>query len=253
MILVNLLLRDASLGEPRAQVVQIMCGNQLPHNATICIQNFVETLKNLSAQVPTSGFGTAVGGSGLDTDHGLVQCYGDLSLPECVLCFAQARNVIPRCYPYNSGKVYLDGCFLRTGNYNFFQEYTGQSDTAVCGNRTQKSFAFQVSARQAVVQAVSAAPNNKSYARSQVPVSRTNESAYVLADCWRTLSASSCRACLQNASASILGCLPWSEGRALNTGCFLRYSDTNFLNPIPKNGSSRGKNNFILLSIAFLQ
>ncbi|KAL2510256.1 Cysteine-rich receptor-like protein kinase 2 [Forsythia ovata] len=240
MILVNLLLPDASLGEPRAQVVQIMCGNQLPHKVAIFIQNFVQTMENLTAQVPTSGFSTSLGSSGLDTVHGLVQCYGDLSLPECVLCFAHARTVIHSCYPFHSGKVYLDGFFLRTGNYNFFQEYTGQSDTAVCGNRTQKSFAFQVSARQAVVQAVSAAPNNNGYARSQVPVSRTNESAYVLADCWRSLSASSCRACLQNAFASILGCLPWSEGRALNTGCFLRYSDTNFLNPIPKNGSSRG-------------
>ncbi|KAL2484519.1 Cysteine-rich receptor-like protein kinase 2 [Abeliophyllum distichum] len=248
MILVNLLLPDASLGEPRAQVVQIMCGNQLPHNSTISIQNFVQTMENLNAQVQTSGFATAVGGSGLDTDHGLVQCYGDLSLPECVLCLAQARTVTPRCYPFNGAKVYLDGCFLRNENYNFFQEYTGQSDTAVCGNRTQKSFAFQVSARQAVVNAVSAAPNNNGYARSQVPVSSTNESAYVIADCWRTLSASSCRACLQNASASILGCLPRSEGRALNTGCFLRYSDTNFLNPIPRNGSSRGKLKVIIVA-----
>ncbi|KAL2484526.1 Cysteine-rich receptor-like protein kinase 2 [Abeliophyllum distichum] len=248
MILVNLLLPDASLGDPRAQVVQIVCGNQLLHNATIFMPNFVQTMENLNAQVPTSGFGTAVGSSGLDNVQGLVQCYGDLSLQECVLCFARARTVIHSCYPFNSAKVYLDGCFLRTGIYNFFQEYSGQSDTAVCGNRTQKSFAFQVSARQAVVQAVSAAPNNNGYARSQVPVSRTNESAYVLANCWRTLSASSCRACLQNASASILGCLPWSEGRAVNTGCFLRYSDTNFLNPIPRNGSSRGKLKVIIVA-----
>ncbi|CAI9764486.1 unnamed protein product [Fraxinus pennsylvanica] len=62
----------------------------------------------------------------------------------------------------------------------------------------------------------------------------------VLANCWRTLSASSCSACLQNASASILGCLPWSEGRTLNTGCFVRYSDINFLNPMPGNGIPRG-------------
>ncbi|KAL2484529.1 Cysteine-rich receptor-like protein kinase 2 [Abeliophyllum distichum] len=248
MILVNLLLPDASLGDPRAQVVQIVCGNQLLHNATIFMPNFVQTMENLNAQVPTSGFGTAVGSSGLDNVQGLVQCYGDLSLQECVLCFARARTVIHSCYPFNSAKVYLDGCFLRTGIYNFFQEYSGQSDTAVCGNRTQKSFAFQVSARQAVVQAVSAAPNNNGYARSQVPVSRTNESAYVLANCWRTLSASSCRACLQNASESILGCLPWSEGRAVNTGCFLRYSDTNFLNPIPRNGTSRGKLKVIIVA-----
>ncbi|KAL2510416.1 Cysteine-rich receptor-like protein kinase 2 [Forsythia ovata] len=135
-------------------------------------------MENLSAQVPTSGFGTVASGSGLDTVHGLVQCYGDLSSPEC---------------------------FSKAG----------------CGTSSFRS-------------------TKQGYARSQVPVSRTNESAYVLADCWRTLSASSCKACLQNAYASILGCLPWSEGRALNTGCFLRYFDTNFLNPIPRNGSSRG-------------
>ncbi|PHT86905.1 Cysteine-rich receptor-like protein kinase 2 [Capsicum annuum] len=41
----------------------------------------------------------------------------------------------------------------------------------------------------------------------------------------------------------MLGCLPWSEGRALYIGCVMRYSDTNFLNAILTNGgsSSRGK------------
>lgn len=69
----------------------------------------------------------------------------------------------------------------------------------------------------------------------------SNVSAYVLANCWRTLNSSLCRACLENASASLSNCFPWSEGRALNTGCFMRYSDIDFLNPIPQRGSSRGK------------
>ncbi|KAI7742004.1 hypothetical protein M8C21_024071, partial [Ambrosia artemisiifolia] len=61
--------------------------------------------------------------------------------------------------------------------------------------------------------------------------------------CWNTLSPSSCRACLENASVSITKCLPWSEGRVLNTGCFMRYSDTNFLNPVPvtRSSSNRGR------------
>ncbi|KAL2484517.1 Cysteine-rich receptor-like protein kinase 2 [Abeliophyllum distichum] len=241
IILVTLLLPDASWGEPRAQMVKIMCGNQPEHNITQFVPNFVAVMENISAQMRTSGFGVAVVGSGPDTNYGLAQCYGDLSLLDCVLCYAEARTVLPQCFPFTVGRIFLDGCFMRAGNTSFLQEYTGPNDTAVCGNRTQKSSAFQDSARRAVVQAVSIAPNNNGYARAQVPVSGTNESAYVLADCWRTLNASSCRACLQNASASILGCLPWSEGRALNTGCFVRYSDTNFLNPIPRSGSSRGK------------
>nr|GME02470.1 cysteine-rich receptor-like protein kinase 2 [Ipomoea batatas] len=42
-------------------------------------------------------------------------------------------------------------------------------------------------------------------------------------------------------------CFPWSEGRALYTGCFMRYSHTNFLNPIPTTkASSRGNIIYIL-------
>ncbi|KAL2510421.1 Cysteine-rich receptor-like protein kinase 2 [Forsythia ovata] len=239
MILVNLLLPDAILGEPRAQLVQIMCGNQLTQNNTIYVPNFVATMEKLSALMLTSGFGISATSSGPNTNYGLGDCYGDLSLHECALCCAEARTILSQCFPANGGRIFLDGCYMRAENYSFFQEYTGPNDRTVCGNRTQKSSAFQVSARQAVVQVVSAAPNNKrAYARSQGPVlGTTNESAYVIADCW-TLSDRDCRACLENASASILGCLPWSEGRVLNAGCFMRYSDTNFLNPIQGNGGS---------------
>ncbi|KAI3467556.1 hypothetical protein Pfo_024219 [Paulownia fortunei] len=241
IILVILLFLDASFAEPRAQTVKMMCGNQLEHNATLYVPNFVATMENISEQMRTAGFGVAITGSGLDTNYGLAQCYGDLSLVDCVLCYAEARTVLPQCFPVNGGRIFLDGCFMRAENYSFFQEYTGPNDHAVCGNKTRKDSAFQASARQALSQAVSAAPNSNGYARAQVAVSGTaNESAYVLADCWRTVNASACRACLENASASISGCLPWSDGRALNTGCFMRYSDTNFLNPIPGNGSSRG-------------
>ncbi|KAK0601961.1 hypothetical protein LWI29_029102 [Acer saccharum] len=92
-----------------------------------------------------------------------------------------------------------------------------------------------------VTRAVASAPNNRGYARAQEKVSGTgNESVYVLADCLRSLNASLCRACLENASASILNCLPWLEGRALKTGCFMRYSDRDFLNKELGNSRSRG-------------
>ncbi|KAA8529603.1 hypothetical protein F0562_034297 [Nyssa sinensis] len=218
-----------------------MCGNQLEHNSTAYVPNFVSTMENISEQMRTSGFGVAVTGSGPDTNYGLAQCYGDLSLLDCVLCYAEARTVLPQCFPFTGGRIFLDGCFMRAENYSFFSEYLGPGDRALCGNTTRKDSTFQDSARQAVLGAVSAASNNNGYARAQVAVSGTaNQSVYVLADCWRSLDTSSCKACLENASASILGCLPWSEGRALNTGCFVRYSDTNFLNPELGNGSSKG-------------
>ncbi|KAE9449925.1 hypothetical protein C3L33_18167, partial [Rhododendron williamsianum] len=235
-----LLLPDASLGDPRAQTVRVMCGNQLEHNATVYVPNFVATMENISVQMRTSGFGKAITGSGPDTNYGLAQCYGDLSLPDCVLCYAEARTVLPQCFPVNGGRIFLNGCFMRAENYSFYQEYSGPQDTSVCGNSTQKNSAFEDSARRAVTQVVDNGPKGNGFARAQVAVSgATNESVYVLADCWRTISANSCRACLENASQSVLGCLPWSEGRALNTGCFLMYSDTDFLNPVVGNGNSR--------------
>ncbi|CDP13194.1 unnamed protein product [Coffea canephora] len=242
LILVAIMvLPDASVGAPRAQTVEFMCGHQLEHNTTLFVPNFVATMENISDQMRSKGFGVSITGKGPDTNYGLAQCYGDLSLLDCVLCYAEARTVLPQCFPFNGGRIFLDGCFMRAENYSFFQEFKGPQDHAVCGNRTRKSSTFQEAARRAVLQAATGAPNSNGYARAALQVSGTsNESAYVLADCWKTLNANSCRACLENASKSILGCLPWSEGRALNTGCFMRYSDINFLNPIPGSGRSRG-------------
>ncbi|KAH7511038.1 hypothetical protein FEM48_ZijujUnG0048800 [Ziziphus jujuba var. spinosa] len=207
-------------------------------------------MENISEQMRTSGFGMVAIGEGPDTSYGLAQCYGDLSPLDCVLCYAEARTVLPQCFPFNGGLIHLDGCFMRAENYSFYDEYEGPGDRAMCGNTTQKSSRFQEAARQAVNRAVGAAPSNKGYARAQVGVTGTsNESVYVLADCWRNLNQSSCRACLQNASASILGCLPWSEGRALNTGCFMMYSDKDFLNKKPGNGNSRAIKIVIAVSV----
>ncbi|PHT34989.1 Cysteine-rich receptor-like protein kinase 2 [Capsicum baccatum] len=130
---------------------------------------------------------------------------------------------------------------MRADNYKIYDEYLGPEDRRICRNRTTKGTMFQENARRAVQQAVAYAPSNNGLRACSSGSS--SETAYVLADCWKTLNANSCAACLRNASASMLGCLPWSEGRALYTGCFMSYSDTNFLNAISTSGgsSSRGK------------
>ncbi|KAH7570319.1 hypothetical protein JRO89_XS05G0085600 [Xanthoceras sorbifolium] len=245
----SLLLLERVGGDPRSHTVEIKCGNQPEHNTTIFVPNFVATMENISEQMRRTGFGVAVTGTGPDNNYGLAQCYGDLSLLDCVLCYAEARTLLPQCYPNNGGRIFLDGCFMRSENYSFFEEYKSPEDKAVCGNTTRKDSIFQESARQAVMRAVASAPNDKGYARAHEKVSGTaNESVYVLADCWRSLNASSCGACLENASASMLRCLPWSEGRALNTGCFMRYSDSDFLNK--ELGNSRSRETIIVMVVS---
>ncbi|XP_027347744.1 cysteine-rich receptor-like protein kinase 2 [Abrus precatorius] len=246
----HLFLSKTVMAEPRAKTVKITCNHKLEHNTTIFVPNFVATMEKISEQMRNTGYGTAVvGAGGPDTNYGMAQCYGDLSLLDCVLCYAEARTVLPQCFPYNGGRIYLDGCFMRAENYSFYNEYIGPGDKSVCGNSTKKNTSFQAAAKKAVLSATQAAPNNKGYAREKVVVSgTTNDSAYVLANCWRSLDTRSCKACLENASSSLLGCLPWSEGRALNTGCFMRYSDTDFLNKEQENESSRG--NVVVIVIA---
>ncbi|CAM8883669.1 unnamed protein product [Rhodiola kirilowii] len=237
-------------GDPRAQIIEIHCGNQKEHNSTLFVPNFVSTMETISAQMRVSGFGKAVTGEGQDANYGLAQCYGDLSLLDCVLCYAQARTVLPKCFPHNSGSVYLDGCFMRSANYSFFEEYKGVEDKSVCGNVTHRDHSrFSKAAETAVTQAVSNAHHGRGYARTEMAVSGSaNASVYVLTDCWRTLNASACRACLNSASKSIKHCLPKSEGRALFTGCFIRYSDVDFLNKEPGRNNSRGILLVILVS-----
>ncbi|KAI7742008.1 hypothetical protein M8C21_024075 [Ambrosia artemisiifolia] len=182
------------------------CDYTIGEDTETFVQNFVRTMEILGTQMRTSHNATAIVGTGTSRNYGLAQCYGDLSSQDCILCYAQIRTSFPGCYPRYGG------------------QYTNPNDTMVCGNMTRKSGVFQESTRQAVTNAVSGALRNVDYfAREEMLVSSPNDSVvYVLAECWKTLSPSSCRTCLENASMSITKCLPWSEGRVLNTGCFMR-------------------------------
>lgn len=226
-----LLVEMPTEADPRSRTVKILCSTVLEHNTTAFVPNFVATMQRISDQMRNDGFGVALVGKGPDANYGLAQCYGDLSLMDCVLCYAEARTVLPQCFPYNGGRIFLDGCFMRAENYSFYEEFEGPQDRAVCGNSSTGNSIFEQSARQAVARAVDVAPNNRGYARVEVaPPGTTNASVYLLAQCWRNLNSSSCASCLRKASASILKCLPQSEARALNTGCFMRYSNIDFLN-----------------------
>ncbi|XP_042499859.1 cysteine-rich receptor-like protein kinase 2 [Macadamia integrifolia] len=253
------LLVETIVADPRSNTVELRCRGVLNCTAdfectnrltTVSVDNYIAAFDVIGNKTQTSGFAVANVGSRPNTCYGLAQCYGDLSSVDCDLCYAQARIVNPKCLGYLGGSTYLDGCFLRFDNYSFYQEFTGPGDKALCGNTSRKGPEFQTSARKAVLDAVAAAPDQGGYSKSVVLVTgSTNDSAYVLANCWKTLNANSCRTCLAEASASMMGCLPWSEGRALYTGCFMRYSDTNFLNQEQSSGKSKGIKVAIVVAI----
>ncbi|XP_076938574.1 cysteine-rich receptor-like protein kinase 2 [Bidens hawaiensis] len=252
LIIIILQAVSRTQGEGRSQIINITCDHQRENNLTLFIPNFVNMMTIIGAQMRSSLNGTALVGTGADSNYGLAQCYGDLSSEDCTLCYSEARTVLPTCFPNNGARIYLDGCFMRVQNYSFYHEYTGPRDMHVCGNATRKNIKFQGTVKQAVLSAATnAARDSDFFARVNMMVANGNESVYVLAQCWRTLSPRSCQKCLENASRMITKCGLWSEGRVLNTGCFMRYSDMDFLNPVPVNSrsSNRGKIIAIVVSV----
>ncbi|CAI9275120.1 unnamed protein product [Lactuca saligna] len=239
IIIILLLAVDRSEGDPRSQVLNLTCSQHCATSANF-IPNFVHVMEEISTRIQTSHTATTVMGTGPDLIYALAECYGDLSPDDCMICYVVARTAIPVCLPCVGSQVFLDGCFIRTQNYNFFEENVGSNDIVICGNTTRYDVSLD-STMQVISDAARDAPKNRDYFARKVALSgTTNESTYVLADCWGTLNESSCKECLERASSSILQCLPWSEGRALHIGCFMRYFNTNFLNDDPTRGNNGG-------------
>ncbi|KDP23802.1 hypothetical protein JCGZ_00134 [Jatropha curcas] len=77
----------------------------------------------------------------------------------------------------------------------------------------------------------------------------SNASVYGIAQCVQTIDMSGCLACMQVAYTNIQRCLPATDGRAVDSGCFMRYSNKPFfadnqtinLDPFLKTGSSSKK------------
>ncbi|ERN02726.1 cysteine-rich receptor-like protein kinase 2 [Amborella trichopoda] len=239
-------------GDSRSHSIRLICGLKPEHNASLYVPNFVSTMEKISDQIRVnrSNFGLAITGSGPDTSFAMAQCYGDLTPNDCILCYAEARTLLPQCFPVNGGRIFLDGCFMRGENYSFFGEFSGPNDTHICGNLSKPGSEFRSAAQRVVQRVVLEAPGNMGFGRGSEGVN--NASVYVLGNCWRTLNESACRACLGSAARAVLGCLPMSEGRALYTGCFLRYSDFDFLNNVTAATGGQSRGNMVAMVVGIV-
>eukprot|EP00257_Ricinus_communis_P026710 XP_025014124.1 putative cysteine-rich receptor-like protein kinase 43 isoform X1 [Ricinus communis] len=170
----------------------------------------------------------------------LSQCMDDLSADECVVCFTQINTLIPGCFPNTGGRVYLDGCFIRAENYTFYREALGNQDTKRCGPDANTAQEFREAVEKVLegllLKAPTAGPIRRGFAMQHE--SAQGMAAYGMASCWKILDTDLCYTCLSDAIASALSCLPSTEARVLNAGCFLRYADFSFANETP--GESRG-------------
>ncbi|XP_077253588.1 cysteine-rich receptor-like protein kinase 3 [Tasmannia lanceolata] len=246
-----------SYSDPRSSVAARICSNKTSTAAdrVAFINNYLSAMNALTPQIASQRFGRVTEGTGNATLYAMGQCMGDLSKGDCDLCFAQCKIQIVTCLPYQratrGGKIFLDGCYVRYDDYEFFEEALSRDDRTVCGNQTEFSgnqTAFAENAAEVVRNLSIEAPKNNGFFVGFV--GGGNSTAYGLAQCWEFLNTSSCGRCLENAASSIGSCLPRGEGRALNSGCYMRYSTQRFYNNsgnATTSGGSNGRRHLVII------
>ncbi|KAK3161047.1 hypothetical protein QOZ80_1BG0070960 [Eleusine coracana subsp. coracana] len=232
--------------DPRTAVAGQTCAPGSAVSGSLLADNFVPAMDDLNSNVSAHGFGTsAVGSGGPNTVFGLGQCLRDLSPVDCKLCFAEVRSLLPKCYPRAGGRLYLDGCFGRYGNYSFFHEAVDPAaDVATCaGGGTRSAFGDAVRAALGNVTAA-AAGSAVRFGVGSAQAAGGGPTAFALAQCWESLNATACARCLRAASDAAARCAPAAEGRALFAGCYVRYSTSRFwnVNTTAEGSASAGSN-----------
>eukprot|EP00253_Pinus_taeda_P029986 PITA_29986 len=224
--------------------------------------NLNQVFQSLVGNVSTSGFNTCVEGKNSNnTVYGLAQCRGDINSSDCRQCESEAAAlVVKTCQNSTSGFVWLNECFLRYGDDNFYNDYyEGELTNVVCN--LEKSYApvqFGNITEQVLSNTIEKAVQSPQlFATVKVDtVYSDSREMYGLAQCWRDLSPSNCRSCLSVGLSKISGPgrLNNINGTACATGangaryrsyhCALRYEIYSYFNtsiispPPPPQGES---------------
>lgn len=218
------------MADPRTTKAGFQCNSTEAVSSVLLAQNFVPAMANLSTLVNEDGFGTSVVGEAPNAVFGLAQCFKDLSSIDCQLCFSEIRSILPKCYPDTGGRIFFDGCFGRYENFSFFDQGVDSVQLKNCSSSKNSSQpGIFKEALERVIESVSLeAQKNQGFAVASHSVS--NLTVYALAQCWESLDKKTCNSCLQASASSIMSCCPGVDGRSLNAGCYMRYSNEVFWN-----------------------
>ncbi|XP_073106277.1 cysteine-rich receptor-like protein kinase 2 [Elaeis guineensis] len=235
-------------GDPQANLLDLGCSQYKVSSPSLFFANLNATFADLRANLSASSssrFATAVQTSASDPVYALFQCRDYLSAADCAACLAIAEFRIRNCSTANGGRVVFDGCFLRYESSPFFGQTTQPGNRELCGNGTAvDGGAFSSAAEELLLDLSTAVPRIADYFAAA-----EEGGVYGVAQCVMTVSESGCADCLQVAYGNLKGCPPDAEGRAIDAGCFMRYSDKAFfpanqtvdLAPYLKSGNSSKK------------
>ncbi|KAJ1295128.1 hypothetical protein BS78_01G199800 [Paspalum vaginatum] len=219
-----------TLGDSQATLLNLGCSqyNATPASAFLTALNstFADLRANLSA-AGSAGFATAEEPRAAAPAFAMAQCRPYVSGRDCVACFdAAASRLRATCTAgraANGGRIILDGCMIRYESAAFFDQSTLPGNTQVCNGSAVDVGGFADAVRALVADLASAVPRTP-----ELAAAATSGGVYAAAQCVETVGEGGCAQCLTVALGNIDGCPPNSDGRAVDAGCFMRYSDKPF-------------------------
>ncbi|XP_030952784.1 cysteine-rich receptor-like protein kinase 2 [Quercus lobata] len=246
------------VADPQINLLNSGCSQYNVSDVSNFYTNLNATFLDLRTQLNNNKyFATAQQVVGSESAYALVQCRNYLSNADCLACFTAAVSQIRNCSAANGARVIYDGCFLRYESNSFFDQTTLPGNQGICGNRTaSQPHAFSTAVDGLLKDLQVATPRINGFfaaSKREVVDSSGNATVYVVAQCVETTTESGCQNCLNVASNSIQVCVTNIDGRAVDAGCFLRYSDKPFfadnqttdISSFLGNGGSSNKNAII--------
>ncbi|KAG5146576.1 hypothetical protein JHK84_032119 [Glycine max] len=221
---------EGAVGDPQTLLLKQDCSGFTAPNLSNFNQNLNASLADLRAEVSNQRkhFATSQSTTGTSPVYAMIQCRNYLSNTDCAACLAAADAKIRNCSTgANGARVIYDGCFLRYESNDFFAQIMPRS-SILCGSQSaDESTAFSEAGQQVLTDLQIATPKITGYyAATKTQVA--GGAIYAIAQCAETLTQDNCLECLSNEQTTVQGCLPNTNGRAFDAGCFMRYSETPF-------------------------
>ncbi|XP_068495473.1 cold-responsive protein kinase 1-like [Phaseolus vulgaris] len=247
MMLWSNIVEHGATGDP----LNIGCSTYNATNVQSFHDNINATFSELRGDIinDSEHFGTTQQATGDVLTFVMFQCRNYLSNNDCLSCFNTAATQIRRnCFTATGARVVYDGCFLRYETEKFFDQTHDVGYGLSCGNITSNATGLRLVVEQVISDIQRATPKTKGfYAATKTEVAG-GSAIYAVAQCVETATEDTCQNCMQ-VGYNLQNCLPRTEGRAYDAGCFMRYSTTLFFDdnqtidiaPFLKQGDSSKK------------
>ncbi|KAI3519030.1 hypothetical protein L1887_08003 [Cichorium endivia] len=213
-------------------LMRYYCSQYYGMNARYFFNNLNTTLSSLRQQLSENGVRYAVARTLLNGESvwGLASCRGYVSTANCVACFDYAVAQLRVCGRGNGAHAFYNDCDVRYENNNFYADANVRAGIVICGNTTSpQQTQFRKSVEGLISDLRTATPRTSDfYAASTREIPDLSTTVYGIAQCNLNLSQSVCKDCLESRYSSLDDCLPNTNGRAVDNGCFMRYSSTPF-------------------------